>query len=263
MSGKSEADYEYDVALSFAGEDRAVAETLASLLRQDGVRVFYDLYEQAQLWGKDLYQHLTSVYRDKAQYCIVFASRPYAEKLWPRHELRQAQARAFQENREYLLLLRLDDTELPGVNATVGYVDLRKHDIQRVRQLVLAKVFGEEVDDEDLPELTWRGELVEFRGESVASFWPRKLEDAQGKTAYVVELPACGTARRSTNGRARPVMTAARSQASTTCQAVTQRSAQLVAGKRWDASASSSESGCLTRLERAGCRRPLSLNVPC
>jgi len=72
MSRKAENDYEYDVALSFAGEDRAVVESLASLLRDDGVRVFYDRYEQAQLWGKDFYQHLTSVYRDKAQYCIVF-----------------------------------------------------------------------------------------------------------------------------------------------------------------------------------------------
>ena len=189
MAKHEDEEYEYDVALSFAGEDRAVAENLASLLRQDGVRVFYDLYEQAQLWGKDLYQHLTIVYRDKARYCVVFASRPYAEKLWPRHELRQAQARAFQENREYLLLLRLDDTELPGVNATIGYVDLRRHDIAAVRKLLLAKLFGEDVEDEDLPELTWRGERVEFRGEEVASFWPSKLEKAQQKTTYIVELP--------------------------------------------------------------------------
>lgn len=189
MAKHADDAYEYDVALSFAGEDRAVAEALASLLRQDGVRVFYDLYEQAQLWGKDLYQHLTAVYRDKARYCIVLASRPYAEKLWPRHELRQAQARAFQENREYLLLLRLDDTELPGVNATVGYVDLRQHDIAAVRKLVLAKLFGDDVENEDLPEVTWRGDFVEYRGEEVASFWPAKLEKAQEKTTYLVEIP--------------------------------------------------------------------------
>ena len=33
---------EYDVALSFAGEDRAHAEALASSLRDNGARVFYD-----------------------------------------------------------------------------------------------------------------------------------------------------------------------------------------------------------------------------
>src|SRR4051794_14133025 len=85
---------QYDVALSFAGEDRDVAEALATRLRDAGVRVFYDRYEQATLWGKDLYQHLQLVYRDTARYCVVFVSANYARKLWTRHELAQAQARA-------------------------------------------------------------------------------------------------------------------------------------------------------------------------
>jgi hypothetical protein len=42
-----EDPYEFDVALSFAGEDRQVAESLADGLRNFGVRVFYDRYEQA------------------------------------------------------------------------------------------------------------------------------------------------------------------------------------------------------------------------
>src|ERR1035437_6451672 len=49
---------EFDIALSFAGEDREVVDVLAALLKERGVRVFYDKYEQAQLWGTDLYQHL-------------------------------------------------------------------------------------------------------------------------------------------------------------------------------------------------------------
>ena len=35
-------DYTYEVALSFAGEDRAFAEALAKGLRDAGVKVFYD-----------------------------------------------------------------------------------------------------------------------------------------------------------------------------------------------------------------------------
>lgn len=35
-------EYEYDIALSFAGEDRKYAEKLALKLRDKGVRVFYD-----------------------------------------------------------------------------------------------------------------------------------------------------------------------------------------------------------------------------
>ena len=42
----------YDVALSFAGEDRLHAKELARLLKSGGYRVFYDDYEKPRLWGK-------------------------------------------------------------------------------------------------------------------------------------------------------------------------------------------------------------------
>jgi hypothetical protein len=56
---------EYDVVLSFAGEDRKYVEKTADILRQAGVKVFYDLYEDTKLWGKDLYQHLDNIYQCK------------------------------------------------------------------------------------------------------------------------------------------------------------------------------------------------------
>jgi hypothetical protein len=42
-------DFEFDVALSFAGEDLPAAAELAHLLHTRAVRVFYDEYEQATL----------------------------------------------------------------------------------------------------------------------------------------------------------------------------------------------------------------------
>jgi hypothetical protein len=52
----------YDVAISFAGEDRTIAEAIAEELKKLSFTVFYDRYEQANLWGKDLYAHLSDVY---------------------------------------------------------------------------------------------------------------------------------------------------------------------------------------------------------
>src|SRR5437868_3081120 len=100
---ENQESFQFDIALSFAGEDRLIAEGLADLLIKNNIRVFYDLHTQAKLWGKDLYQHLQLVYRDKARYCIILVSQAYASKLWTRHELKQAQARAFRESREYIL----------------------------------------------------------------------------------------------------------------------------------------------------------------
>jgi len=132
--------YEYDIAFSFAGEDRKYAESIADLLKESNVTVFYDLYEEAHLWGKNLYQHLSMVYRDRARYCLVFLSSSYAERLWTRHELEQAQARAFSENSEYILPLRVDDTEIPGINRTIAYIDLRNHSIEHVVDIILRKL---------------------------------------------------------------------------------------------------------------------------
>jgi hypothetical protein len=57
---------EFEVALSFAGEDRAYVERVADKLRDIGLRVFYDKYESVTLWGKNLYDHLRVVYTDRA-----------------------------------------------------------------------------------------------------------------------------------------------------------------------------------------------------
>ena len=132
----------YDVALSFAGEDRHYAEKLANLLKSGGYSVFYDAYERAQLWGLNLYDHLTSVYKDQARYCVMFLSEHYARKLWTRHERQSAQARAFEESREYILPIRLDDTEIPGISGTIGYLDLRSMSIEEIYQILVEKLSG-------------------------------------------------------------------------------------------------------------------------
>ena len=130
----------YDVAISFAGDDRIVAEAFAVAFRRLGLSVFYDDFEQAELWGKDLYGHLTSVYSDDAKFCLMIISEHYARKQWPTHERRAAQVRAFRENREYILPLRLDDTKIEGVLDTTAYIDYRSVSQERIVELVLEKI---------------------------------------------------------------------------------------------------------------------------
>lgn len=85
--------YEYDVALSFAGENREAVAAIAECLRGHGVRVFYDDFEKTDLWGKDLQEHFVNVYMRWARYVVVFVSIYYRDKVWPRHELKAALAR--------------------------------------------------------------------------------------------------------------------------------------------------------------------------
>lgn len=132
--------YRYDVCLSFAGEDRSYVEKVAAALCAAGVRVFYDDYEKTNLWGRDLYEHLDDVYTNMARFCVLFASANYAKKLWTTHERASAQSRAFRENREYVLPARLDDTKIPGIRDTVGYIDLRKTMPKALAQMIVEKL---------------------------------------------------------------------------------------------------------------------------
>lgn len=132
--------FAFDVALSFAGEDRALVEEYAAILKEKGLRVFLDTDHEVELWGSDLYVKLDHVYRTQALFCVMFLSQHYAKKRWTNHERQSAQVRAFTENKEYILPVRLDDTEIPGIRETVGYVDMREKSVAEVAELTLQKV---------------------------------------------------------------------------------------------------------------------------
>ena len=133
----------FDVALSFAGENREVAEELARLLEGQGIRVFYDGYFKAEMWGKDLYEYLADVYEKRADYCLILVSKEYASKKWTAHERKNAQARAITQGSEYILPVRLDDTLLPGLPDTIAYIDLRELGTTEVAEILTEKIRGE------------------------------------------------------------------------------------------------------------------------
>ena len=132
--------YRYDVCLSFAGEDRQYVRALADSLRSKGIRVFYDEYARVELWGRDLYSHLDDIYQNLARYCVIFLSKHYAQRVWTDHERRSAQARALREHAEYILPTRFDDTIVPGIRETVGYIDLRTTPPEELCRLIVEKI---------------------------------------------------------------------------------------------------------------------------
>ena len=151
--------HKYEVALSFAGEDRAYVQQIANFLKKKDIQVFYDQFEEDDLWGKELYVHLDNIYRKESRFCVMFLSKHYANKLWTNHERQSAQARAFTENQEYILPVKLDDTEIPGIRPTVGYLDGRKYSTHEISNKILTKLNSginskEEPDnDPDIPLL--------------------------------------------------------------------------------------------------------------
>lgn len=133
-------EYEFDVAISFAGEDREYARKLAESLKNQGIAVFFDEFEKEKLWGSNLYDHLSKVYTESAKFCIMIISKSYEQKLWTNFERQNAQARAFRESREYILPVRLDNTKIPGLSETIGYISYPENTVEEIVHLVLSKL---------------------------------------------------------------------------------------------------------------------------
>lgn len=141
MKPDPDANRKYDVCLSFASEQRPYVERVAHLLRSNGVRVFYDMYEQANLWGTNLTERLQAVYGEESRFCVLFASADYARKVWTNHELRSAMERALRSwNTDYVLPVRFDQTRIPGLHGTIGYIDGRTTSPQELVGLILTKL---------------------------------------------------------------------------------------------------------------------------
>ena len=70
----------------------------------------------------------------------MIISEKYSDKQWTNHERKAAQARAFSQNKEYILPFKLDDTEIPGLNETIGYVDYRQSNSEEVVDLLNDKL---------------------------------------------------------------------------------------------------------------------------
>ena len=132
--------YEFDVGLSFAGEQRNYVDEVARELKSYGVSIFYDHAEQVTLWGKELLLYLDEIYQHKCQYCVLFISKAYAEKRWTRHELKSALERAFREKKEYILPARFDNTKIPGLRDTIGYIDLKRVSPKELATFLLEKL---------------------------------------------------------------------------------------------------------------------------
>lgn len=136
------ADYRFDVAPSFAGEDRHWVRPIVRRLEELGVRVFYDEDLTSELWGENLGDQLPEIYGKLTRYVILFVSQHYVgqHKKWPKVERQAAQSRAIDQPEAYLLPIRLDDTEIPGLPSTVAYIDRREHSVDEIARALVKKL---------------------------------------------------------------------------------------------------------------------------
>lgn len=140
MQTGGDSEPEFDVALSFAGEQRDYVRAVASELSKHGISVFFDEENEVYLWGKDLAEELQRIYMTASNVVVMFVSAEYATKAWPRHERQSALSRAINERREYVLPARFDNTMLPGLNPSMSYLPLEGRSPAKLAENIIEKL---------------------------------------------------------------------------------------------------------------------------
>ena len=117
----TETPPKFDVALSFAAEDRAVARAIATYLRDEHLSVFFDEFATSELWGVNLYETLQQIY-SQSKLCILLLSKSYTSREWTATEFRNLLAHSAHRSSFTILPVRLDDAPIPGFGQQVAYV---------------------------------------------------------------------------------------------------------------------------------------------
>jgi hypothetical protein len=109
-------NYEYDVALSFAGENRELAKHIANQLGELDVPVFYDQAFEANFLGKAWAKKFKEIFADESRYVVVLLDKYHADKIWPTFEREHFSPRVADE---HVIPIYLDDTKFVGISADI------------------------------------------------------------------------------------------------------------------------------------------------
>ena len=140
MNKSKNSNFKYDVALSFAGENREIVEQIAEKLAENNIKVFYDEFEKAKLWGKRLSTHFQKTYGENACFVIVFVSKEYSLKDWTNFEFSIARGESKFRGTEFILPVRLDNTILFGLPDDIAYLDFNTEGIEGIVNAVIDKL---------------------------------------------------------------------------------------------------------------------------
>lgn len=112
----------YQILLSHAPEDTAIAEGLARHLQEKEVTVYFDKFAEVEKWGKNNIDFINEVFGNQGKYCVVLLSKYYANNKLTNLQRQISQSKALNQNEECLLPIRLDNTSVDGFLDTIACI---------------------------------------------------------------------------------------------------------------------------------------------
>ena len=120
-----ERDFDFDFALSFAGENRHIAKAIAEQLEVLDCAVFYDEIFEANYLGKTWHQSFMEIFGGRSRFVVCLLDKYHLEKIWPTFE-RECFAPRVPE--AAVIPIHLDETVFPGIPRDIVGITFKSGD---------------------------------------------------------------------------------------------------------------------------------------
>lgn len=118
----TQVDQEWDIAISFAGENRDLAKFIAEKLRELDVSVYFDEYYETNYLGKRLGEQFEAVFSKGARYVVCLLDKNHKDKIWPTFE-RDTFTHRVKENA--VIPIYLDNEKFVGISADLYGIEFK------------------------------------------------------------------------------------------------------------------------------------------
>ncbi|MFJ8917623.1 TIR domain-containing protein [Amycolatopsis sp. NPDC102389] len=133
----------YDIAVSFAGEQRDYVAEFVEACKSRGVSVFYDRDLTNDWWGKNFIREQRKVYGKSTRYFVPFISTEYLAKPIPQDEFSAAMMTAVSQGDGYVLPVLCGSVEVPAdlLHPHIHYLKADDHTPEQLAAAVVQR-FG-------------------------------------------------------------------------------------------------------------------------
>lgn len=121
----SEEEFEFDFAISFAGENRDFAKVIVNLLTVLDCTVFYDEYFEANFLGKAWSKQFSEIFGKRSRFVICLLDKYHKDKIWPTFERECFTPRV---EDAAVIPVYLDDSLFVGIPKDIIGIDYKNKD---------------------------------------------------------------------------------------------------------------------------------------
>ncbi|WP_299951927.1 toll/interleukin-1 receptor domain-containing protein [uncultured Modestobacter sp.] len=135
-------DKPYDLAVSFAGEQRDYVSATVQACKALGMKVFYDKDKNNDWWGGNFVREQRSVYSSQTRFFVPFISAEYLAKPVPMDEFSAAMMTAVKQGDGYVLPVLMSNVQVPAdlLHPHIHYLRADEYTPRQLAEELAAKV---------------------------------------------------------------------------------------------------------------------------